>query len=212
RTNVIATFFINQVSLSIILRPHAHLPDHHSFPTRRSSDLLQRSLRHGPHYRLADCAELQQVLFTHIEPAHLAVIGIGDEAGIEPAGTAADPGYRLGNSAAGTGFGRGHTQALLTQCIAQSGGGGIDQGIILRHRMLLILTLKRRHRLLDYALFLQIYRSGTFMSRAEKSVTHTPMMQQYFGIKQQHPDQLLFYRMGDFYELFHDDAKKAARL
>ncbi|TKA93754.1 DNA mismatch repair protein MutS [Halopseudomonas bauzanensis] len=38
------------------------------------------------------------------------------------------------------------------------------------------------------------------------------MMQQYFGIKQQHPDQLLFYRMGDFYELFHDDAKKAARL
>src|SRR5690606_2530000 len=173
---------------------------------------LQRSLRHGPHYRLADCAELQQVLFTHIEPAHLAVIGIGDEAGIEPAGTAADPGYRLGNSAAGTGFGRGHTQALLTQCIAQSGGGGIDQGIILRHRMLLILTLKRRHRLLDYALFLQNYRSGTFMSRAEKSVTHTPMMQQYFGIKQQHPDQLLFYRMGDFYELFHDDAKKAARL
>lgn len=50
------------------------------------------------------------------------------------------------------------------------------------------------------------------MSRAEKSVTHTPMMMQYFGIKQQHPDQLLFYRMGDFYELFHDDAKKAARL
>ncbi|HIZ51015.1 MAG TPA: DNA mismatch repair protein MutS, partial [Candidatus Pseudomonas excrementavium] len=50
------------------------------------------------------------------------------------------------------------------------------------------------------------------MSRAEKSVTHTPMMQQYFGIKQQHPDQLLFYRMGDFYELFHEDAKKAARL
>ena len=50
------------------------------------------------------------------------------------------------------------------------------------------------------------------MSRVEKSVTHTPMMQQYFGIKQQHPNELLFYRMGDFYELFHDDAKKAARL
>ena len=41
---------------------------------------------------------------------------------------------------------------------------------------------------------------------------HTPMMQQYFSIKQQHPEQLLFYRMGDFYELFYDDAKKAARL
>ncbi len=50
------------------------------------------------------------------------------------------------------------------------------------------------------------------MSRVEKSVTHTPMMTQYFGIKQQHPDELLFYRMGDFYELFHDDARKAARL
>ena len=50
------------------------------------------------------------------------------------------------------------------------------------------------------------------MSRVEKSVTHTPMMQQYFGIKQQHPNELLFYRMGDFYELFYEDAKKAARL
>ena len=50
------------------------------------------------------------------------------------------------------------------------------------------------------------------MSRVEKSVTHTPMMTQYFGLKQQHPDELMFYRMGDFYELFYEDAKKAARL
>lgn len=41
---------------------------------------------------------------------------------------------------------------------------------------------------------------------------HTPMMQQYLSIKAQHPTQLLFYRMGDFYELFFDDAKKAADL
>ena len=41
---------------------------------------------------------------------------------------------------------------------------------------------------------------------------HTPMMQQYLRIKAQHPDQLVFYRMGDFYELFYDDAKKAAQL
>ena len=41
---------------------------------------------------------------------------------------------------------------------------------------------------------------------------HTPMMQQYLRIKAEHPDMLLFFRMGDFYELFHDDAKKAARL
>ena len=41
---------------------------------------------------------------------------------------------------------------------------------------------------------------------------HTPMMQQYLRIKQQHKDHLVFYRMGDFYELFYDDAKKAAQL
>ncbi len=41
---------------------------------------------------------------------------------------------------------------------------------------------------------------------------HTPMMQQYLRIKAQHPEILLFYRMGDFYELFYDDAEKAARL
>ena len=41
---------------------------------------------------------------------------------------------------------------------------------------------------------------------------HTPMMQQYLGIKADHPNALLFYRMGDFYELFFDDAKKASEL
>ena len=44
------------------------------------------------------------------------------------------------------------------------------------------------------------------------SASHTPMMQQYWDLKSQYPDQLLFYRLGDFYELFYDDAKKAARL
>jgi DNA mismatch repair protein MutS len=41
---------------------------------------------------------------------------------------------------------------------------------------------------------------------------HTPMMQQYLRIKAQFPQMLLFYRMGDFYELFHEDAERAARL
>src|SRR6202162_6750940 len=41
---------------------------------------------------------------------------------------------------------------------------------------------------------------------------HTPMMQQYLRIKGQHPDILLFYRMGDFYELFYEDARRAAAL
>ena len=40
----------------------------------------------------------------------------------------------------------------------------------------------------------------------------TPMMQQYLSVKMQHPHSLMFYRMGDFYELFFDDAKKAAKL
>ena len=39
---------------------------------------------------------------------------------------------------------------------------------------------------------------------------HTPMMQQYLSIKADYPVELLFYRMGDFYELFFDDAKTAA--
>ena len=49
------------------------------------------------------------------------------------------------------------------------------------------------------------------MSQADFS-HHTPMMQQYLQLKAQHPDILLFYRMGDFYELFYDDAKRAAVL
>ncbi|TDJ42405.1 MAG: DNA mismatch repair protein MutS [Gammaproteobacteria bacterium] len=46
----------------------------------------------------------------------------------------------------------------------------------------------------------------------KQSSTHTPMMQQYLRIKAEHPDMLVFYRMGDFYELFYDDARRAAEL
>ena len=41
---------------------------------------------------------------------------------------------------------------------------------------------------------------------------HTPLMKQFFAAKYEHPDVLLFFRMGDFYELFYDDARKAAKL
>ncbi len=47
---------------------------------------------------------------------------------------------------------------------------------------------------------------------AQGMEAHTPMMQQYLRLKAQYPDMLLFYRMGDFYELFYEDAEKAARL
>lgn len=50
------------------------------------------------------------------------------------------------------------------------------------------------------------------MTKENKALVHTPMMQQYLRIKADHPDKLVFYRMGDFYELFHDDAVRAAKL
>src|SRR5690606_21752562 len=50
------------------------------------------------------------------------------------------------------------------------------------------------------------------MTSPEAVSRHTPMMQQYLRIKAQYPDILLFYRMGDFYELFYDDASRAASL
>ncbi len=50
------------------------------------------------------------------------------------------------------------------------------------------------------------------MSLLEKKEQHTPMIRQYLTIKADYPDTLLFYRMGDFYELFYDDAEKASAL
>ncbi|MEB0140255.1 MULTISPECIES: DNA mismatch repair protein MutS [unclassified Undibacterium] len=46
----------------------------------------------------------------------------------------------------------------------------------------------------------------------DSEAKHTPMMLQYLGIKAEHPDTLVFYRMGDFYELFFGDAEKVSRL
>jgi DNA mismatch repair protein MutS len=46
----------------------------------------------------------------------------------------------------------------------------------------------------------------------ETNSEHTPVMRQYLRVKAEHPDILVFYRMGDFYELFYDDARRAARL
>ncbi len=50
------------------------------------------------------------------------------------------------------------------------------------------------------------------MNNTDKLDSHTPMMQQYLRLKAQHPEILLFYRMGDFYELFYSDAKRASQL
>ncbi|QBQ97784.1 DNA mismatch repair protein MutS [Paraburkholderia pallida] len=53
---------------------------------------------------------------------------------------------------------------------------------------------------------------ATHTASASDTAQHTPMMQQYLRIKADHPGTLVFYRMGDFYELFFEDAEKAARL
>lgn len=54
--------------------------------------------------------------------------------------------------------------------------------------------------------------SAATASQSSPWQEHTPMMQQYLRIKAQHPHVLLFYRMGDFYEMFYDDARRAAQL
>jgi DNA mismatch repair protein MutS len=51
-----------------------------------------------------------------------------------------------------------------------------------------------------------------FQSQKMNASGHTPMMQQYLAIKAEYPDMLLFYRMGDFYELFYSDAERASKL
>ncbi|MFQ0972329.1 DNA mismatch repair protein MutS [Gilliamella sp. BG1] len=50
------------------------------------------------------------------------------------------------------------------------------------------------------------------MTNKDNLANHTPMMQQYLKLKAENPDILLFYRMGDFYEMFYDDAKRASQL
>lgn len=52
---------------------------------------------------------------------------------------------------------------------------------------------------------------GSTMNTADLA-RHTPLMRQYFAAKAEYPSTLLFFRMGDFYELFYDDARKVARL
>src|SRR5246127_3559443 len=48
-------------------------------------------------------------------------------------------------------------------------------------------------------------------STLQRDLEQTPLMRQFWAAKRQHPDALLFFRMGDFYELFFDDAKVASR-
>ena len=53
---------------------------------------------------------------------------------------------------------------------------------------------------------------GTETGIQQAGVQHTPMMAQYLAIKAEFPSTLVFYRMGDFYEMFYSDAERAAEL
>ena len=55
-------------------------------------------------------------------------------------------------------------------------------------------------------------KQATSQRETQDFSAHTPMMQQYLRLKADHPETLLLYRMGDFYELFFADAERAARL
>ena len=65
--------------------------------------------------------------------------------------------------------------------------------------------------IIEPALIMPAMNARTLPSEAPLSA-HTPMMQQYLRVKAEHPDKLVFYRMGDFYELFYGDAQRAAPL
>lgn len=58
----------------------------------------------------------------------------------------------------------------------------------------------------------QIPAKNSKQATSKETQKHTPMMQQYLRIKSENPELLLFYRMGDFYELFFDDAKQASQI
>jgi DNA mismatch repair protein MutS len=62
------------------------------------------------------------------------------------------------------------------------------------------------------AALLQGCKYKSLLMKAEVSSVHTPMMRQYLAVKAEYPDMLVFYRMGDFYELFYEDARRAAKL
>ena len=120
---------------------------------------------------------------TNPEITPLGGIGVHHPTGQEPVRGAGRFGQRAGETAAGAGLGCGHRPTPLEQAP-------------------------------DHALQEDLHtRPSIPRARYDRRMAdHTPVMQQYLGLKAQHPDTLLFYRMGDFYELFFEDARKASQL
>jgi DNA mismatch repair protein MutS len=155
------------------------------------SRALEGARRHRSNDGFAYCTALFEQSSRHAQPAHLGIIAVRDKSLDKPLRAAGNIGEGLCNPTSGAGFRGRHDPARILQAPADSRGKMFELRIGVRHD----------HESTSLELRMDI-----------ATPEHTPMMQQYLRIKAQHPDVLLFYRMGDFYEMFYDDARRAAEL
>lgn len=168
------------------------------------------TLCHGTHRLKAHCAVSLQNLRRDPKQALLGLIAVCHEAAVEPTRGARHGGYGAGHSTTGAGLGRSHFGTAVAQALTQLRGEKI--GLVNHDRQ--IKTWVESAQALPVVLLQCRALPAGRVTMAEDTLLdqHTPMMQQYLRIKAQHPNELVFYRMGDFYELFFDDAKTAARV
>ena len=197
--------------------------------------------RHLCNSLCTDRSVLSQCGLRHAQQLHFCPVAVGDETTVKPVRAAGDIGTGRGDQAAGTGLGSRHYLPSGTTPICQLANQlplqAIDKSVL---RFIHTGTVPRfggnvNHNKKCHLLLIGTFSScatpqafgriagmnATTLNAAEGSAQqaapaasrqHTPMMRQYLGIKAEYPDTLLFYRMGDFYELFFDDAKRAADL
>ena len=178
---------------------------------------FQSAERHGARHGCAHRPVPRQQRVRHTELPRFRSIAVADHATLEPFGTAGNVGQHLCEVAARAGLGSSNALASRDAALrnasrqlgeAQRGGDG--HGVVTLAWQRANCNGKRRTHPPLRSLGVLTH-PARLMQTAEPS-THTPMMQQYLRVKAEYPDVLLFYRMGDFFELFYDDAKRAARL
>ena len=194
-------------------------------------EVHQRAGHHLDHGLAADRAVLLERLRAHAQQRLLGLVAVGGQAAVEPVRAAGDVGDRLGDPAAGAAFGgapacgraarrRSPTcwRKRVQRGVVGNGHGGGRGGSRVLYRKSATraadrargcAVILRRHPALPDAVSLH---ESIDPRAAARNDAHTPLMRQFFAAKAEHPDVLLFFRMGDFYELFYDDARKAARL
>ena len=180
------------------------------------SSALQRAGRHCPGHGATDSPFGFEHRSGYSQAAHLRIVAVRHEALEEPLRAAGDIRNSLRNPAPGAGFSRGDPFSCTQQMPSHAGGKAYEFLIRAFHRTSLPSRSDRPEdpRTLGVRFAFQTWRMCTAMNTERKpwQVQITPMMQQYLRIKAQHPDVLLFYRMGDFYEMFYEDARRAAQL